>query len=97
MKKDPTHNGNQLGNLLARYQKIFKPPQASVEKECVKVIFDVCGISLLPHQLEYRVATRTLQLKTPSLLRSELILKSDEILVELSKRLEVSTTPTTIL
>ncbi len=96
MKKDPTQNKNQLGNLLARYARIFKPPQASVEKECIVVITEVCGITLLPHQLEYRVATRTLQLKTPSLLRSELLMKSNLILDELAKRLG-STAPTTLL
>lgn len=97
MKKDPTQNMQQLGNLLTRYGKIFKPPQASVEKECIEVIAEVCGITLLPHQIEYRVATRTLQLKTPSLLRSEIKLKSKLILVELAKRLDASTTPTTLL
>jgi len=97
MKKDPTQNENQLGNLLARYKKIFKPPQASVEKECIAVIIEVCGITLLPHQIEYQVATKTLQLKTPSLLRSELKLKSGLILAELAKRLDASTTPTTLL
>jgi hypothetical protein len=97
MKKDPTRSENQLGNLLERYRKIFKPPQASVERECIAVITEVCGITLLPHQIEYNVATRTLQLKTPSLLRSELKLKSELILTELAKRLDASTTPTTLL
>ena len=97
MKKDPTQSENQLGNLLARYIKVFKPPQASVEKECIAVIAEVCGITLLPHQIEYRVATRTIQLKAPSLLRSELKLKSGLILAELAKRLDSSTTPTSLL
>ncbi len=97
MKKDPTQNSTQLGNLLARYRSIFKPPQATVEKECISVIAEVCGVTLLPHQIEYRVATRTLQLKTPSLLRSELKMKSNLILTELAKRLDASTTPTTLL
>ncbi len=97
MKKDPTQNESQLGNLLARYQTLFKPPQATVEKECIKVIAKVCGITLLPHQVEYRVATRTIQLKTPSLLSSEIKMKTDIILLELAKVLDVSTTPTTLL
>lgn len=97
MKKDPTQNASQLGNLLAKYQKLFKPPQATVEKACIEVIADVCGVTLLPHQVEYNVATKTLQLKTPSLLRSELKMKSQLVLDELAKRLDASTTPTTLL
>ncbi len=97
MKKDPAQNEHQLGNLLARYKNLFKPPQATVEKECIAVIAELCGVTLLPHQVEYRVATRTLQLKAPSLLRSELKMKSQLILDELVKRLGSSTAPTTLL
>ena len=96
-KKDPNESVHQLGNLLARYKSILKPPQASVEKECLAVIKAVTGIELLPHQVSYTVSTRTLVLKTPSLLRSELMLHRGDILQELKGRLGEGSAPHTIL
>ena len=96
-KKDPSQNNAQLGNLLERYKKIFKPPQASVEKEAVAVIKDICGFELLPHQLVYTVATKTLYVKAPSLVRSELLMQRERIVAELRQRLGDGSAPTTIL
>lgn len=96
-KKNPNESVHQLGNLLARYKAILKPPQASVEKECLMVIKEVSGIELLPHQVSYTVSTRTLVLKTPSLLRSELMLHRQAILTELKKRLGEKGSPDTLL
>lgn len=96
-KKDPSQNSAQLGNLLERYKKIFKPPQASVEKEAIEVVKHVCGIQLLPHQLSYTVATKTLYIKAPSLLRSELLMHRSTIVTELRTRLGEGNAPTTLL
>lgn len=96
-KKDPNESVHQLGNLLARYKAVLKPPQASVEKECVIVIKDVTGIELLPQQVSYTVSTKTLVLKTPSLLRSELMLHRQAILSELKQRLGEKGAPETII
>ena len=96
-KKDPTENNNQLGNLLQRYKKCFTPPQASVEKECIIVIKKICDIGLLPHQVSYTVATRTIAIKAPSLLRSELRFHHEAILIELKKYLGDKNSPNTII
>jgi hypothetical protein len=96
-KKDPSDNDRQLGRLLERYKTILKPPQASVEKECIVVIEELTGIVLRPHQVRYTVPTRTLTIKAPSILRSELSLHKAAILNALKKRLGHSTTPTTII
>ena len=96
-KKDPTENHSQLGNLLERYKRCFTPPQASVEKECITVIKEVCDIGLLPHQVSYTVSTRTIAIKAPSLLRSELRLHHEAILVALGKRLGNKNSPHTII
>ncbi|MEY2665462.1 MAG: hypothetical protein RLZZ480_567 [Candidatus Parcubacteria bacterium] len=97
MKKDPTENSHQLGNLLARYKNLFKPPQASIEKEFIAAVEMVCGITLLPHQVEYKVTSKTIIIKAPSLLRSELLLHRDSVLREVTSRVGVSSAPQTIL
>jgi len=97
MKKDPSFNKNQLGNLLERYKTHFQPPQASVEKECILVIKDVTGIELTKQQISYSVVTRTLVIKAPSLIRSELKTKHPLILKELSGRLGSKNPPVAII
>ncbi len=96
-KKEPGDNDRQLGRLLERYKTLLKPPQASVEKECIAVIEELTGIVLRPHQVRYTVTSRTLTIKAPSILRSELSLHKTAILEVLKKRLGESTAPSAII
>lgn len=98
MKKKPTQeNGQQLGNLLARYKERFKPPQASVVKECLEVIEAVTGITLQQHQLTYTVSTRTLVVQTSSMVRSELKTHHQAITKALQERLGAHNAPKVII
>ncbi len=97
MKKSPTSNEQQLGNLLARYKNHFKPPQASVVKECLEVIQDVCGIILEQKHLTYTVSNKTLTVQTSSLVRSELKTNHQAITKELEKRLGAHNAPKVII
>ena len=97
MKKNPGDNIQQLGNLIERYKKILKPPQASVEKVAIDVIKELCGITLQPTQISYIVSSRILAIKAPSVIRSELLRQSGEIMVELRNRLGEQNSPTTLL
>lgn len=98
MKKKPAQeNGQQLGNLLARYKERFKPPQASVVKECVEVIGVVTGITLQQHQLTYTVSTRTITVQASSLIRSELKTHQQAITKALQERLGAHNAPKVII
>ena len=97
MKKDPTTNKNQLGNLLLRYKQRLKPPQASVEKEAAETIAQVTGITISAQQITYTPSSRTLVLKTPSVVRSEVLFKKTEILKILKNNLGADSAPTTII
>lgn len=96
-KKDPKENKDQLGNLLERYRRILKPPQASVEKEAIIVITSITGITLLPQQLSYVVGSRTLVIKAPSIIRSELKIHHPNIVKELQTRLGAQNAPSVII
>jgi hypothetical protein len=96
-KKDPNDSVHQLGNLLLKYKGLLKPPQASVEKECIVIIKSLTGMELNPQQVSYTVATRTLVLKTPSLIRSELMMQRQAILKELQRQLGEKNAPLTII
>ncbi len=96
-KKDPAHNSQQLGNLLLRYKKIIKPPQQSVVIEVVSVIKEVVGIDVIAKQFEYTVSSRTVYIKTPSILRTEIVKRKSEILKALSERLGENNCPLNII
>ena len=76
-----------IGSLFDKYRTHFKPPQASVEKEAVAVINDITGFKLVESQVKYSVATKTLSLQLPSILRTEVLFKKQQILDQLQKNL----------
>lgn len=96
-KKPADANESQIGNLLLKYKKHLKPPQASVEKECIEVIKEVTGFLLKEGQVKYTVSSRTLHLQVPSVLKSELKAQYPNILLALKSRLTAAHSPTTIL
>jgi hypothetical protein len=97
MRKDPSLNQQQLGNLLLRYKNHFKAPQATVERLCIDIVQEVVGVVLLPHQVVYTPSTQTILFKTPSILTSEIKMYQSQILDLLQKRLDNSSLPKHIL
>lgn len=97
MKKDPTNNRQQLGQLLERYKKILKPPQASVEKEAISVIVALTGITLTSTQVRYTPSTRTLAITAPSVIRSELLRTTPALLSQLKNELGAAHAPLHII
>lgn len=77
----------KLGSLFEKYERLLVPPQASVEKEIIRVIADVCGRTLTREQVVYTVATKSAYLRAPSLLKSEILRFRAEILERLASEL----------
>ena len=86
----------RLGDLFERYRTRIKAPQASVEKECLIIIKELTQFDLQLSQVEYTVSTRTLSLRVPSILRTEILLKKAEILEKLKAHLGADNCPTYI-
>src|SRR6056297_2902234 len=84
----------RLGDLFERYRTKIKAPQASVEKECLIIIKELTQFDLELSQVEYTVSTRTLSLRVPSVLRTEILLKKTEILERFKSRLGADSCPT---
>jgi hypothetical protein len=98
MQKRPTGGGiKQVGDLFAKYQKILKPPQASVEKEFVVVVKELVGVTLQAEQVTYKVATRTIGLTAPGVIKTEIRFKQQQVLEELTRRLGEGNQPTAIV
>jgi hypothetical protein len=87
----------KLGDLFERYNKRFKAPQASVEKECITVIKEITSIEVTLKYITYTVSTRTIFIQAPSLLKSELRFHHSSILQALEKRLGKDVCPKVII
>jgi len=92
----PPMQMKKLGDLFERYKTRFKAPQASVEKECIIIIKELTRLDLQLSHVEYVVSTRTLSLRVPSILRTEILFKKTEILDTLKAHLGADNCPTYI-
>lgn len=86
-----------ISDLFSRYQNLIKPPQSSVTKVFIEVCGEEMGLTLSPTQCEYNVHSRMLFVKTPSVLKSEILKKKKALLSELKIRLGENNSPVEIL
>lgn len=82
-----------IGDLFEKYRNKIKAPQGSVKKRCVLVIKEVTGFDIKIEEMEYTVSTRTLYLKVPSILKSELKFHHKKILTQLKQDLGEEVAP----
>jgi hypothetical protein len=87
----------KIGDLFDCYRKTLFAPQKTVEKVCLITIKEVTGFILSEECVDYKVSTKTLYIKAPSLLKSELKFHHSIILEEVKKKLSGKEYPTTIL
>jgi len=86
-----------VGDLFDKYRTLFKAPQATVEKEFLIVVTEVTGYKLALGQISYTVSTRTISLRVPSIMKSELKFHYSKILQTLENRLGVDGSPKVII
>ena len=86
-----------IGDLFDKYKNHFKPPQASVEKVFVKVVKEKIGIEIDQKFIEYQPANRTLYLKIPSIVKTQIKIKEKEILKATEKDLGLNNSPKQIV
>lgn len=86
-----------IKDLFSKYRQTLIAPQKTVELEVIRVVGELTGLTLKEDQVTYTVASRTLGITAPSLIRQELKLHHKHILSELKKRLGVKNAPEQIL
>lgn len=87
----------QIGDLFEHYRKVLYAPQKTVEKICISTIKEVTGFQLTESNVVYNVATKTIYLKAPSLLKSELKFHHEVILAKVKNQLSDKECPKMIL
>lgn len=86
-----------ITSLFDKYKQQLVAPQGSVKKCFCEVVADLYGFDIPQKQLEYSVYSKTLTLKVSGPLKTELLLRKDEILVHLQGRLGPKSAPKIIL
>ncbi len=87
----------KASDLFAHYRNNLKAPQQSVITEVVAVIYEVTGFEISPKQCSYTVATRTVSLQVPSLLKQELKTHHEAIMARLREELGERSVPLIVL
>ncbi len=86
-----------LSSLFTRYKDKLKAPQKTVIDVTIEVIFDVTGLVVDPKRCTYTVSSKTLNLGVPSLLKQEIKMHHEEIMMHLKGRLGEYSVPKIIL
>lgn len=84
-------------DLFEKYHKTLQAPQKTVELEAIRVIGELVHITLKEHQVIYTPNSRILAIKVPSIIKQEVMLKRDDVLLELKQRMGGKNAPQTLL
>ena len=83
--------------MFAVYRQKIKPPQASVIKVVIEVVYKEVGISLASKHFTYTPNSKVLYCKAPSVVKTEILHKKDAIIQSLQNELGERNAPTTII
>jgi len=83
----------RVADLFEVYRKRLRAPQKTVVQSFQEVVNDVCGIVLKKDTVSYATNSRTISLKVPGQIKTEIMFKKDEILVHLKGRLGPKNAP----
>lgn len=88
---------SSLADLCKRYQNRFQAPQATVEMVAKQKLKELSGFDYKIEYINYVVNTRTLYIKGPSLMRSEIAFYKGQLLSALAEELGKSNAPKIII
>jgi hypothetical protein len=93
-KKD--RNLKPINTLFDQYKQRLRPPQKVVVDEVVGVLEDIFTVTLESSQVEYKPYEKCIYLRVSGVLKTEILLRKDEILAHIRGRLGVTQSPTDI-
>ncbi len=97
-KKKPRGQGiKKVSDLFAKYKKQLHAPEGVVLDACIGVIEDLFSLTLEKNQCSFSPRTKTLTLRIPGPLKSEILLRKKEVLTHIRGRVPGSTYPEEIL
>ncbi len=97
MKKQRGGDVKKIGDLFGKYKNILKAPQGVVISAFIEVVDDVLGIKIPKECVSYTVYNKTLTLRISGPLKTEILLKKQEILTHVKGRVGQKSSPKVIL
>ncbi len=83
----------KISDLFETYRKRLRAPESSVAQEFCNVVNETIGIQLALKNVSYKPTTRTLLLKVPGQIKTEILMRKDEILIHMKGRLGEQNAP----
>lgn len=87
----------KVGDLFEKYRRTLIAPERTVITTFTEVVEEVLGFHIVPENVRYNPATRTLSITGGGPVRTEIQMRKDEILAHLRGRLGDRNAPQTIL
>jgi hypothetical protein len=92
-KKNRRGEITKISTLFEKYKVTLRAPQGTVVKEVIEVIADVTGVELPSKYVRYAVSNKTLSITAPSIVKQEIKLHQDEIMLHVKARLGEKSAP----
>lgn len=86
-----------INDLFSKYRTTLKAPQGAVVGAFIEVVDDLLQVPIDKKAVSYSVHTKILSLRVPGPLKSEILLKKNEILTHLRGRLGAQSAPKNIV
>lgn len=87
----------KLGDLFEKYRRTLVAPEKSVRDAFIEIVEELIGVTLQDRHVTYKPASRTLFVSANGMIKSEIMLRRDEILAHLKGRLGEQSAPSAIL
>lgn len=87
----------KVSDLFAKYKTVLKAPQGVVVTAFQEAIFEVLGVRIEKEHCTYSVGSKTLSVRAPGMIKSEIKLQKKLILSKMSEKLGPKSAPKEIL
>ena len=87
----------KVSSLFKKYTDVLKAPQGTVTQAFIDVVFDVLGVRIEKEHCTYSVSSKTLSIRVPGMIKSEITLQKKLILAKMEDKLGKKSVPKEIL
>lgn len=97
MRRGEEKHAVNIKTLFDTYKKRFRAPQKTVIKTFQEVAKDLLGVEIDQKNCEYSVSSKTLQIILSGPIKTEILIRKEEIITHMKGRLGEKSAPKEIL
>ncbi|MFT7507151.1 MAG: hypothetical protein ACI92I_000290 [Acidimicrobiales bacterium] len=83
----------KIGDLFEKYKRTLRAPQGIIVDAFIEVVGDLVGIEIPKERISYSVHNKTLTTQISGPLKTEILLKKEEILMHMKGRIGEQSVP----